>query len=187
MRDAWYPKLAPIELKRLIFLDESGVSTSMTRMYGRIIGGERLVDSIPGRDWRTTSIISSIRLDGTLESMTVDGPIDGDIFYLYVKDILCPSLQEGDIVVMDNLSCHKAERIEQAIKEKKSELWFLPPYSPDYNPIEKMWSKVKSYLRSVKARTQEDLDRAISEALATVSAQDAIGWFKSCSYTLMQS
>lgn len=159
----------------------------MTRCYGRIIGGERLVDSVPGRDWHITSIISALRFDGTTESMTIDGPIDGDIFYMYVSEILCPSLHEGDIVIMDNLSCHKSERIEQAIKAQKAELMFLPPYSPDFNPIEKMWSKVKSYLRKAKARTQEDLDRAISISLASVSMQDAIGWFQSCNYTLIQS
>ena len=119
--------------------------------------------------------------------MTVDGPIDGDIFYMYISKILCPSLHEGDVVIMDNLSCHKSERIEQAINERKAELLFLPPYSPDFNPIEKMWSKVKSYLRKTKARTQEDLDRAISAALASVSMQDAIGWFQSCNYTLIHS
>ncbi len=159
----------------------------MTRLYGRTHGGKRLVDSVPGRDWHITSIISAIRFDGTTESMTVDGPIDGDIFYMYISKILCPSLHEGDVVIMDNLSCHKSERIEQAINERKAELLFLPPYSPDFNPIEKMWSKVKSYLRKTKARTQEDLDRAISAALASVSMQDAIGWFQSCNYTLIHS
>ncbi len=179
--------MAAVELKRLIFIDESGVTTDMTRLYGRIIGGGRLVDSVPGRDWHTTSIVSAIRFDGTTEAMSIDGPIDGDSFYFYVLNILCPSLKEGDIVIMDNLSSHKAERIEKAIKERKADLSFLPPYSPDFNPIEKMWSKVKSYLRKAKARTQEDLDRAISEALNSVTGQDSEGWFRSCGYSLMQS
>jgi transposase len=173
--------------KRLVFIDESGLAMNMTRNYGRIIGGKRLVDSVPGAYWNITSIVSSIRMDGSITAMTINGPIDGNSFLAYVSQILCPSLRPDDIVIMDNLACHKSAEVLRLIEDTGAELWYLPAYSPDYNPIEKMWSKIKAILRKIKARTQKDLNRAISKSLRMVTADDSIGWFKSCGYTLIHS
>jgi len=163
-----------------VFIDESGVLSNMTRLYGRTIGGNRIVDYVSGGHWKTTTIISSIRLNGNTEAMTVDGPLDSDIFKVYLSEVLCPSLKPGDIVIADNLSSHKVSGVETLVREKGAEIWYLPPYSPDLNPIEKMWSKIKAILRKLKARTSEELDQAISEAFNAVSIEDALGWFKSC-------
>ena len=118
--------------------------------------------------------------------MAVNGATDKDIFYEYVRCVLVPSLRVGDIVVLDNLSAHKDKRTQDLIEQAGAELRFLPPYSPDLNPIEKMWSKVKAFLRATKARTEEELYQAIREALETVTPKDAEGWFRSCGYTASQ-
>lgn len=179
--------MSRIDHKRLVFIDESGLTTNMTRHYGRIIGGKRLVDSIPGGSWNITSIVSSIRSDGTVSSMTVTGAIDGDSFKAFVSHVLCPSLRPDDIVIMDNLPCHKSTEVKNLIEAVGAEVRYLPPYSPDLNPIEKMWSKIKASMRKLKARTQKDLDRAISKSMRMISADDSWGWFNSCGYTLTQS
>ena len=170
-----------------MFIDESGVLSNMTRLYGRTIGGNRIVDYVPGGHWKTTTIISSIRLNGSSEAMTVDGPLDSDVFKVYLSEVLCPNLKPGDIVIADNLSSHKVSGVEALVRGKGAEIWYLPPYSPDLNPIEKMWSKIKAILRKLKARTREELDQAISEAFNAVSIADAQGWFSSCGYQLIQS
>ena len=159
----------------------------MTRQRGRILGGVRLYDSAPHGHWCTTTMISSIRFDGTSACMAVDGPTDKDIFREYVRLVLVPSLRPGDIVVMDNLAAHGDKEAKRLIESTHAQVYFLPPYSPDLNPIEKMWSKIKTFLRAAKARTQEDLYTAIGAALNTVTAQDAKGWFFSCGYTASQS
>jgi len=127
-------------------------------------------------------MISSIRLDGSTACMAVGGPTDADVFREYVRHVLLSSLCPGDIVVLDNLSPHKDEEAIELIGSAGAEVWLLPPYSPDLNPIEKMWSKIKAFLRSVKARTREALLNAVAAALKTVTSQDAIGWFQSCGY-----
>ena len=128
-------------------------------------------------------MISGLRFDGRTVDMIVDSATDGPVFLTYVEKILAPTLKANDIVVMDNLAPHKMAAVAAAIKATGAEVRFLPPYSPDLNPIEKMWSKVKAYLRKTKARTQEALWQAIGDALKTVSASDSLGWFKSCGYT----
>jgi transposase len=131
-------------------------------------------------------MIGSLRLDGTSACMAVDGATDTDVFVYYVRHVLVPSLHAGDIVVLDNLGAHKDSEALALIEAAGAELRFLPPYSPDLNPIEKMWSKVKAFLRRAKARTQEELYKAIGAALEMVTAQDAEGWFQSCGYTARQ-
>jgi transposase len=130
-------------------------------------------------------MISSIRLDGTTAAMTVEGATTGEVFRAYVEHILAPTLRPGDIVVLDNLSPHKDAAALARIEAAGAEVRFLPPYSPDFNPIEKMWSKVKALLRSAKARDPESLIAAIGQALSQVSAQDAAGWFASCGYSFI--
>lgn len=182
-REEWRHQAGELERARLVFIDESGAKTNMTRLYGRTFGGHRLVDAAPHGHWSTTTMISALRLDGSTADMVLEGATDGTAFGVYVERVLIPTLQPGDIVVMDNLAAHKMSVIVAAIEQTGAEVRFLPPYSPDFNPIEKMWSKIKAYLRKVKARTKETLWQAIGDALRTVTAIDALGWFESCGYT----
>jgi len=176
-----------MDLAELVFIDESGAKTNMTRRYGRAIAGQRAVDDTPSGHWCTTTMLSSVRLDGSTACMVVDGATTKDIFEAYVEQILLPTIKAGDIVVLDNLSAHKGQRARELIESVGAELWYLPAYSPDLNPIEKMWSKVKSILRTLKARTKETLIHAIATALEMVTANDAKGWFESCGYGYMKS
>lgn len=127
-------------------------------------------------------MIAALRLEGATAPMVIEGPTDAAVFRAYVKHVLVPTLREGDIVVLDNLSSHKAAEAEEMIRTAGAELWFLPPYSPDFNPIEKMWSKVKEILRAIKARCTEELFQAVRVGLNRVTSDDAIGWFGSCGY-----
>jgi len=172
-----------MNLEKLVFIDESGAKTDMTRLYGRAKAGARATDTAPSGHWCTTTMISSMRLDGSTACMVVDGATNKEVFQPYVQHILLPTLRPGDIVVLDNLSAHKNQQIRGLIESVGAELWFLPPYSPDLNPIEKMWSKIKAILRILRARTKETLINAIAKALEAVTANDAIGWFESCGYT----
>jgi transposase len=167
----------------LIFLDESGAKTNLTRLRGRAQRGKRVHASSPCGHWQTTTMISSIRLDGSTACMTLDGATDTEAFRAYVREVLCPTLRVGDIVIMDNLSPHKSDPTLALIAQAAAEVRFLPAYSPDLNPIEKMWSKIKALLRSAEARTPAELIAAIGAALAQVTPQDALGWFVSCGYS----
>ena len=155
----------------------------MTRLCGRAPKGQRVHASTPHGHWQTTTMISSIRLDGTTACMALEGATDTESFRAYVAAVLVPTLRPGDLVVMDNLSPHKATRPWPLISQAGAGVLFLPAYSPDLNPIEKMWSKVKALLRAAEARTVADLIQAIGQALAQVTAQDAFGWFTSCGYS----
>jgi len=186
LREAWLAEQESLDLQRVVFVDESGAKTNMTRLRGRARHGMRVRDSAPHGHWCTTTMIGSLRLDGTSACMAVDGATDKDVFGEYVRHVLVPSLRPGDIVVLDNLGAHKDPETQALIEAVPAELRFLPPYSPDFSPIEKMWSKVKTFLRRAKARTQEELYKAIGSALETVTPQDAEGWFQSCGYTATQ-
>ena len=186
-RCLWQKAQPLMNLEKLIFIDESGAKTNMTRLYGRAKAGQRVVDNVPAGHWRTTTMISSVRLDGSTACMVVDGATNKEVFQAYVQHILLPTLKTGDIVVMDNLSAHKNKKIKDLIESVGAELWFLPPYSPDLNPIEKMWSKIKAMLRALKARTEKALINAIAKALEAVTTSDAKGWFESCGYMNMQT
>jgi transposase len=170
---------------RLIFLDESGAKTNMSRLRGRALRGARVYASVPQGHWQTTTMLCSIRLDGSTACMTIGGPTDTEVFRTYVGKVLKPTLRPGDIVVMDNLSPHKSELTLALIRETGAEVLFLPPYSPDFNPIEKMWSKIKQLLRSAEARTEADLLAAIGAALESVTAQEATNWFVACGYSFI--
>ena len=171
-----------MNLEKLVFIDESGAKTNMTRLYGRAKAGARATDDTPSGHWCTTTMISSIRLDGSTACMVVDGATTKDIFKAYVEQILLPTLHAGDVIVLDNLSAHKNKEIRDLTEAVGVQLWFLPPYSPDLNPIEKMWSKIKAILRMLKARTEQALIHAVAKALEAVTAKDAKGWFDSCGY-----
>lgn len=172
-----------IKLSHLVFIDESGVKTNMTPTHGRSFDGERLVDHAPHGHYRLTSIIGAIRLGGVGACMTLDATVDGDCFEAYVEKCLAPSLGQGDVVIMDNLSSHKRPSIEKLVRARGASVMPLPPYSPDLNPIEKMWSKVKQFLRKAKSRTDDALMKSIASALQSVTADDARGWFSSCGYS----
>ena len=155
----------------------------MTRLRGRAPRGERLHAKAPHGHWKTTTMISSVRLDGSSACMTIAGSTDTLVFREYVKHVLCPTLRPADVVILDNLVPHKSAETLALIAAAGASVRFLPAYSPDLNPIEKMWSKVKNHLRRAQARTLPDLERAVAAALQSVTAQDAEGWFHSCGYT----
>lgn len=182
-RDQWRADAQEVDPRRFRFIDESGAKTNMVRMHGRCPRGQRLLSSAPGGHWKTTTMIAAIGLDGVHAPFALDGGTDGEAFLLYVEKILLPTLKGGEIVVLDNLSSHKLPRVAQLIESAGAEVWYLPPYSPDLNPIENMWSKVKQSLRSIAARTFDSLVDAIGTAFNQVAASDLIGWFNHCGYT----
>ena len=167
----------------MIFLDESGAKTNLTRLRGRAQRGQRVNGTCPAGHWQTLTMISSIRLDGSTACMALEGTTDTESFRAYVRQVLVPTLRSGDIVVMDNLSPHKSDQTLGLLTAAGAQVLFLPAYSPDLNPIEKMWSKVKGLLRGAEARTAADLIAAIGRALAKITPQDALGWFTSCGYS----
>lgn len=173
-----------MDINNLIFLDESSINAGMTRLYGRAFEGERVVDYVPDVRFERTSILSSVRLDGTIIPLTFKGTLNGQLFKAYISDFLAPTLKEGDIVIMDNLSSHKVKGVIEPILAKNASVLFLPAYSSDLNPIEQMWSKVKSYLRKVKARTFASLMDAVKVALDTITCSDIKGWFASSNYSV---
>ena len=173
-----------VDPKNLIFLDESGAKTNMTRLYGRSPIGERCRVYNTHGHWKTTTMISAIRLEGIIKEATLllDGPMTGEVFAKYIENNLSPVLRPGDIVVMDNLSSHKSAEIEKLIDDANADLWYLPAYSPDLNPIEKMWSKIKSYLRRIGAITMEGLVKAAGRAFRAVTPTECRNYFASSGY-----
>jgi transposase len=150
----------------------------MTRLRARCLGGRRIHEATPGGHWKIMTILGAMSLSGMVATMTIEEATDADIFLAYVEQVLCPALKPGDVVVMDNLSSHKVNGVRESIEKAGAELLYLPPYSPDLNPIEKAWAKLKQLLRSAKARSNEALDQAITEALKLISADDAKAWFR---------
>jgi len=166
--------------ERLIFLDESGVTTSLTRLRARCAGGGRIHEATPGGHWKIMTILGAMSLNGMVAAMTIEEATDGDIFLAFVQQVLCPALKPGDVVVMDNLSSHKAAAVRTSIEKAGAELLYLPPYSPDMNPIEKAWAKLKELLRAAQARTREALEQAIADALKRITPDNAKAWFRLC-------
>lgn len=172
-----------MDVPHLVFLDESGVNTDMTRLYARAPGGERAVDAIPLNTGVSTTILSSVRMDGELVFTAFPGAVNSERFKAYLEEYLIRTLRPGDIVIMDNLRTHKVSGVSEIIESVGAAVLYLPPYSPDLNPIEQMWSKIKSYLRKAKSRTVNALYSAIPEAFASVSPSDISGWFSACGYS----
>jgi transposase len=173
-----------IDAQRMIFLDESGVTTELTRRYGRAVGGARVQEGTPAGHWKTLTVLGAVSPVGWVATMTIEAATDGDVFRAYLEQVLCPQLKAGQIVVLDNLSAHKVSGVRALIEATGAELRYLPPYSPDFNPIEKCWSKVKQALRATKARTLETLEQAMADSLATVTAPNAANCFRQCGYGL---
>ncbi len=182
LRAAWPERLAGVATRDLVFLDESGCNRAMTRTHARSLAGTRAFAAAP-RNWGdNVSIISALSLEGPLATLHLPGAVNGEWFLLYVREVLCPKLWKGAVVVMDNLSAHKAKAVRALIEAAGARLEYLPPYSPDLNPIELAWSKLKGHLRKAAARTTETLYAAIAAGLQTLSADNARGWFKHCGY-----
>jgi transposase len=177
-REEFVEILRGIAAEKLIFLDESGVSTQMTRLYGRTIGGARIHEAAPQGNWKILTILSAMSVRGLIATMTVEAATDREIFLTYLDRVLCPQLRPDDVVVMDNLSSHKVKGVRERIEATGAKLLYLPPYSPDLNPIEKAWAKLKQLLRAAKARTKQALDQAISQLLPLLTEQDAKAWFR---------
>jgi transposase len=168
----------------LKFVDESGLNIAMTRRFGRAPRGKRVHDAVPKNFGKNLTILGALSCRGLEAVMTIEGATDAAVFGAFVTEVLAPTLQPGDIVVMDNLGAHKVDGIQAAIEAAGARLLFLPPYSPDWSPIEPCWSKLKTYLRGVKARTREALDQALTYAIDLISPNDAHGWFAHCGYAL---
>ena len=152
-RQAWWEQIAELDPACLVYLDESGVTTEMIRRYGWAPRPERVSEAVPAGHWRTRTVLAALTLDGMLASMTIE-PADGDVFLAFLEQALGPKLQPGRIVVLDNLGAHKLEGVRALIESRGAQLLYLPPYSPDFNPIEQAWSKLKLLLRAVKARAR---------------------------------
>jgi transposase len=181
-RQQWGEWMGAVDPDRFVFLDESHAKTTMTRRYGRAPRGERVVDHVPAGKYHSTTMMGALRHDGTVAAMVYEGGTDVSVMRTFAGGDLRRILRPGDIVVMDNLSAHKDAVVIAAIESAGAIVCFLPPYSPDLDPIEAMWSKVKEILRSLKARTAEALLDAIGAALRSVTMADAEGWFAHCGY-----
>jgi transposase len=183
-REAWresQPKLNPA---RLVFIDETWATTNMTRLRGRCPRGQRLVAAVPHGHWRTSTFVAGLRMTGLSAPLVLDGAMNGDAFRAYVEQILAPTLAPGDIVVMDNLGSHKVSGVRQAIEARGASLLYLPPYSPDLNPIEQSFAKLKALIRKAAARNREALWTAIGQLLSRFAPHECANYFSNAGYVL---
>ena len=183
-RARWARDRAHVAHRRFLFIDESSAKTNMTRAYGRAPRGMRVSDQVPCGRWKTTTMIAAVGRNGPQAPWVLQGSMDGIAFTTWAARVLAPTLEPGDIVVMDNLSVHKNRAARAAIEAAGAEVWDLPPYSPDLNPIEKMWSKIKAYLRKHKPRDTQSLWQTVGRAMDKVTQSDIVNWFDSCGYSL---
>jgi transposase len=171
-----------LDISKLVFLDETGAKTNMTRRYGWGPTQQRVTDSVPHGHWETTTLIHAIDCHGSRASMITNGPTNAWVFEAYVDWLLVPALRPGDILIMDNLSSHKNSRVLQKVQAAGAEVRFLPPYSPDLNPIEQIFSKIKAHLRRLAVRTERKLYNAIGKAIKAVTAIDCLNCFRNAGY-----
>lgn len=181
-RADWQESQEKLDVTKLVFLDESSINCGMTRLYGRALRNERVNDYVPDVRFERTSIISTIRLNREQAPLIFKGTLNGILFAAYVERILAPTLEAGDIVIMDNGSSHKVSGVLDPIYRAGASVLFLPPYSPDFNPIEMSWSKMKSILRKLKPRTYDELVAALQIALNSFSVEDILNWFQHDGY-----
>ena len=181
-RAHWHEQLAAEPVAALVFVDESGANTKMTRLRGRALGGERLLARIPHGHYQTSTLISGLRLEGPCAPWLFGGPMNGEMFVAWLRQGLALTLRPGDVVILDNLSTHKIRGVREAIEAVGARLLYLPPYSPDFNPIEPMWSKIKQILRGHDPRTENELLRAAKTAFNSISTADCKGFFFSAQY-----
>jgi transposase len=176
-----------VDASRLVVVDECGSNIALSPLYARAPRGQRVHGSVPRNRGKNTTLLASLSLSGIGACMLIEGAVNARAFEAYVEQVLAPNLVAGQIVVLDNLSVHKGARVRQLIEARGCELLFLPAYSPDFSPIEETFSKLKAFLRRIGARTHEALQEAIGQALETVTAQDALGWFTHCGYHSAQT
>lgn len=181
-RREWIDSQPTLDVTKLVFLDETGASTNMTRTRGRAPQGERCVASVPHGHWKTTTFIAGLRDHDITAPMVLDGPMDGEAFLVYVRTFLCPTLHPGDIVIADNLRSHKVAGVRDAIEGAGATLRYLPPYSPDLNPIEKLFSKLKTLLRKAAKRSVDALWNEIGQLLQRFSPEECTNYFQSSGY-----
>jgi len=181
-RRLYQAKVSALDVHDLIFVDETGVNIAMVRPYARSPKGERAYAPAPVNTGKNITVLGALSLEGLVEAMTIEGSSDGQVFATFIQQICGPTLQPGKTVIMDNLSSHKVDGIQQAIEARGAHVEYLPSYSPDLSPIEECWSKFKTILRAKAARTYAHLDQAITEAFAMITPQDAQGWFAHCGY-----
>ena len=185
-RDAWFGRLAGVRLDRLVFLDEFGAATNMQRTHGRAPPGERVVAAVPHGHWKLVSTIAAMTARGVLCSASFDGATDTELFVTFVREALVPLLAPGQVVVPDNLQPHKSPRVRRLVESAGATLLLLPPYSPDFNPIEMAISKVKTVLRKLARRAVDSLFAGIGEALASVTPTNALHYINHCGYAARQ-
>jgi transposase len=181
-REAWFEGQADLNPEKLILIDETGATTKMARLYGRAPRGERCRAAVPYGHWKTTTFTAGLRAGGLATPMILDGPMDGDAFRAYVTQVLVPQLERGDVVVMDNLPAHKVSGVRDAIEAAGAKLLYLPPYSPDFNPIEMAFAKLKALLRGAAARTIPDLWDALKNALDAFTPNECRNYFAAAEY-----
>jgi transposase len=181
-RQAWFEGQDGFEVERLVFIDECGTNTKMARARGRSRRGERCRAAIPHGHWKTTTLVAALTLSGIAAPMILDGAMDGDMFTAYVTHVLLKELRPRDVVIMDNLPAHKVAAVREKIEGAGAMLLYLPPYSPDFNPIEMAFSQIKAHLKKAAARTKENLEQAIAAAIDTVSPHNATNYFTECGY-----
>ena len=180
--EKWRETIQTLDVSKLVFLDESGVNIALTRRYGCVIWKEHVHNYTPLNTPKSTTMLSSIRMDGTMIHKEFSGAVNREHFMDYVTNSLTPSLHSGDIVIMDNLRTHKVDGVQQTIQSVGAQVLYLPPYSPDFNPIEMLWSKIKSILRKWKARTLSQLHSSIPKAYSLISLSDIFAWFRETGY-----
>jgi transposase len=168
----------------LVFVDESGCNLALTPLYAWAPRGQRAFAQAPRNRGKNTTLLAALTPEGLLATMTIEGATNTEVFLTYLDRVLCPVLRPGQTVVMDNLNVHKTAAVRERIEACGCRLWFLPAYSPDFNPIEQAFSKLKTYLRRVRARTRQRLQSAIASGLQRITAQDAQNWFKHCGFTV---
>ena len=181
-RQDWFERQLDLDPERLVFLDETWASTKMARTHGRAPKGRRLRISVPHGHWKTTTFVAGIRTSGLIAPLVLDGPINRDAFEVYVDKVLVPDLKPGDVVIMDNLSSHKGPKVREMIEAAGASLLYLPPYSPDFNPIEKAFSKLKALLRKAAERTVEGLWTTIGQLLDAFTPTECANYFAACGY-----
>jgi len=181
-REAWFEGQLDLDPKRLIFIDETGASTKMARLRGRAKRGRRCRAAIPHGHWKTTTFTAGLRINGLAAPMVLDGPMNGDAFLAYVRQVLVPELKPGDVVIMDNLPAHKVKGVRQAIEAAGARLLYLPPYSPDFNPIENAFSKLKALLRKAAARSITELWDAIADCVNQFTPDECKNYFAAAGY-----
>ena len=160
------------------------MNRALPRGFGRAAPGQRVHEGVPQNSGANVTMLATLGIRGLSAPMTIEGPVDAEVFCTYLRKVLGPTLKRGDIVVMDNLSAHKVNGVAEALRARRARLEYLPPYSPDFNPIEPCWSKIKTALRTTKARTRQALEEAIAQALNTITAADARAWFAHCGYPI---